>query len=164
MKTLKYRKERFDDHQQHNADKQNRDRLVDDFVKARAMGVLIAGEFTQTARKIPVQCRHQQHQTDFISKPGCRVFRRAITGDDHQPDAKAPGCDHRRVDDGFQQAPLHHLKQAVFVAVFLYPGMVGKQARKIEHPRHPGGHADDMQGFDEGVMFHEIRYGSNGTL
>jgi hypothetical protein len=88
----------------------------------------------------------------------------------HQkPDAQNEGKNTRRPGDGVPQSALH---DGVLFEQNTAAGFFGsrrfcviyKESKHIEEPGEPGHYKNDVQRFDNGVIFHVVKIGAAGYL
>src|SRR5579871_133669 len=132
------------DYQDDNADHQNGRYLIDDSIEFLAAGIPVLGKLAHIPGVKPVDYRHYQHQDELGVKPRRQVP--AAEPDQQQPEQ--PGRDHRRVDDGLQQPPFHHLEGLGLRRALWRLAVIDEQPRQIEHAGHPRNHRDDVRGLD----------------
>ncbi len=110
------------------------------------MSIFVAFELFATGGEKAVKARHTKNQEYFCVNPQATA-RLACAGVYDEGDAEAPGSDHGGVHDDAQQAALHDFEKLGRFGAGLGIGVIGKQARKVEHAGHPGGEGEDVEGF-----------------
>ncbi len=98
-----------------------------------------------------VEPGQRQHRGELRINPQVRPPR-DDPGRRDEREAERPGRDHRRIRDQTKQLELHRLEHLGHLAgPPAALGVVDKDPRQVEQPRHPGDHGHDMQRLGPGI-------------